>query len=83
MSRGILDELTLKKKSTHTIQSGTNDRENGTVPKRTRPIMAEMDCGVHSQNSGGQTQNVRFTVGTCTPFGGTRNPILTDIDCMC
>ena len=34
--------------------SKTSDRENGTVPKRPRPIMAETDCDVvHCPTMGG------------------------------
>ena len=69
-------------------QSGTTSRENGTVPNLSQPIMAKTDCDVvHCPTVGNKhwmfdTRLANILINLrIFPFGGTRDSILTNIDC--
>ena len=83
---GFTDELTLKIARISHKQLETSGRENGTVPKRPRPVKAETSCDVVPlSNSGEQTLDVRSTVvrRSNSVRSGSGDCILTNIDCTC
>ena len=87
---GFPNELTLKTARISSKQSGTGGIKNGTVPKRSQPMMAETERDVVHCPPFGNKQWMFdprladvYNQSHIFSFGGTGDSILTNIGGMC